>query len=317
MINNLVKKDTSSILNIAKILSILCVILAHSRINDYSYYSHLAERLGCLGVVTFFFIAGYFFNISKYGFVPFFKKKVTSIFIPWLFWGSVVFIISNSPKNIISWLNWMIGNGTYLYYLTMLIICYLLFSISENKVFCYSAIFLNVTSLLLTSFNILESHLEINNYLNPFNWIGFFALGILLKNIFFNFLIFINKHKFKIIVSYIFFLLISINLEIEHGYFSKFAVINEVLGMITIFSISCLKFFSKQSILKIAGYTFTVYLIHFVVFPIRKFLIVNHITQFFNPLIYLFFCLFIIAVGRYIATKIKLLKLYNILLGIR
>lgn len=297
MINNLIRRDTGSILNIAKIFSILCVILAHSRINDCSYYSHLAERLGCLGVVTFFSIAGYFFNISKYGFA--------------------VFFISKEPKNFISWGNWIIGNGTYLYYLTILIICYLIFSISEKIFFCYLIIFLNIVSLLLTSFNIINSYLDINNYLNPFNWIGFFAVGILFKNYFFNFLVFINKYRFRIIILYLLFLLLSINLETEHGYFSKLAIINDLLGMIAVFSISCLKFFNKKNILKIADYTFTIYLIHFLVFPIRKFLIINYATQFFNPLVYLIVSLFIVLIGKYIAEKINLLKFYNTLLGIR
>jgi fucose 4-O-acetylase-like acetyltransferase len=74
--------NTSNIFDVVKVFAIISVILAHSRVNDSSLYSVLAERIGAIGVITFFFISGYFFNQSKYGVKIFFLKKVKSIFVP-------------------------------------------------------------------------------------------------------------------------------------------------------------------------------------------------------------------------------------------
>jgi fucose 4-O-acetylase-like acetyltransferase len=117
--------NISSVFNSAKVLSILSVILAHSKLNDDSFYNNIAERLGCIGVITFLFISGYFYNISKYGIQSFFFKRIKTIIIPWLFLGTVVFVFSRKELTLISWFNWIIGNGTYLYYLTILMLCYI------------------------------------------------------------------------------------------------------------------------------------------------------------------------------------------------
>ncbi|WDO14471.1 acyltransferase family protein [Flavobacterium sp. WW92] len=311
--------EVSSSFNIAKIFSILSVILAHSRINDDSYYSAIAERIGCLGVVTFFFISGFFFNISKYGTGKFFKKKITSVIIPWAFLGSITFVISDHPKNFISWFNWVIGNGTYLYYLTVLMFSYGVFAFFNKKIFAYVFIFLNIISLFITSQGYLQyiNLHEINNYLNPFNWIGFFSLGYIIKDKFTDVLHFLNKYAIYVLITYVIFLLFSVRLEDEYGYFSKFALVNEVMGMLLIFSISTFKFFNRVNFLRIADFTFTIYLTHFLVFPLRRFLIQNYWSQFLNPIIYMLACLLLIWIGREVAKRINLLKLYNTLLGIR
>ncbi|KQS48660.1 hypothetical protein ASG38_05850 [Flavobacterium sp. Leaf359] len=310
---------TSEIFNVAKVFFILSVILAHSRVNDSSFYSAIAERLGCLGVITFFFISGYFFNISKYGVLGFFKKKITSIFIPWLFLGTLVFVFSDYPKSLNSWLNWIIGNGTYLYYLTILIFCYLLFSFFNKKGASYFFIISTIISLFLTSFDFfgyLDPY-KINNYLNPFNWIGFFSLGHIMKNRVIGLIPFLNKNAPYILFFYFIFIWISIKAEGHYGYFSKLAIPNEILGMTVIFSISSLKIFRKENFIKISEFTFSIYLIHFLVFPFRIFLIQNYWSQFINPIIYMLICILLIITGKFIAKKVGLTKMYNTLIGLR
>jgi len=319
MNRNLANTDISSIFNIAKVFSILSVVLAHSRLNDGSFSSALAERIGSLGVITFFFISGYFFNVSKYGVVSFFKKKINSIFIPWLFLGSLVFAVSSQPKNLMSWFNWIIGNGTYLYYLTILIFCYLIFSFLKRKTIAYFFIFTTIISLFLTSFDFFgySKMQNINNYLNPFNWIGFFSLGYVLKDKAAGIFYFLNKNVFYILVFYFLFVVASVKVENEYGYFSKLAIPNEILGMIAIFSISTLKIFRRENIIRISDFTFTIYLIHFLTFPFGRFLVKNSWTQFINPIIYILICVLLIVTGKYISNKLGLNRMYSTLIGIR
>lgn len=312
------KEETNTFFNVAKVFAILSVILAHSKLSNNSILSSLASCFGCIGVTTFYFISGYFFNITKYGTKVFFFKKIFSIVIPWFFWGTIIFFISAQAKTLSNWFNWIIGNGSYLYYLTILFFCYFVFTISEKKYFVISFIFLNIVSLFITSYYLGEkSNIHINNYLNPFNWIGFFALGVVMKDKFYIYLSYIRKFKFQIIFIYALFLIVALTFGNEFGYFSKSAMFNETLGMLALFSLSTFSFFKKSKLILISKYTFTLYLIHFLSFPLRKFLIINDYTQFINPFIYLFACMLVIKTGLFFSKKLNLESLYATVMGLR
>lgn len=69
--------------------------------------------------------------------------------------------------------------------------CYLIYwKAYKSKTLCIISVFLTITSLLLTAFGRLPAVVDtdkwaftyLNPYLNVFNWIGMFALGILAKN---------------------------------------------------------------------------------------------------------------------------------------
>ena len=293
------------------------VILAHSKMNDSLFLSGLANRVGCVGVPVFYFISGYFFNINKYGAKIFFQKKITGILIPWFFLGTLLFLLSKQNLNIINWVNWILGNGSYLYYLSMLFVCYVVYGFTQNKYFIYFVIFLNIVSLVITSFNIYNIQNEINSYLNPLNWLGFFGLGILLKNYLEVLLHFLNKNLFLICLTYIAFAIVSVFLENEHGYFSKFALVNELIGLLVVLALSTIYFLKSKIIIDVARFTFSIYLIHFLMFPLRKLLIVNHYTQFLNPILYLICCYLLIKVGLYFSKLIRLDKQYTTIMGLR
>jgi fucose 4-O-acetylase-like acetyltransferase len=319
--------NVSSVFNVAKVLSILSVILAHSRINDSSIFSTIAEMFGAIGVVTFFFISGYFFNVSKYGVNAFFKKKIKSIIIPWLFLGTLVYIIGNK-FSFLSWIYWIVGNGTYLYYLSVLMACYVISSFFFKKWHRYFFIVLNIISLILTSFGLIDEiwikvfgFSSFNNYLNVFNWIGFFTLGILFKGKIEFWLYKLKNNIIIILSSYVLIIFISLSLDsfnvVGGGYFSKLAIPLELIGILVVFSLSTLTVFHNQIIYRISDFTFSIYLIHFLVFPFRRFLISGYFFQFINPVFYLLLRSGIILIGIQIAKKIKLENLFNVLMGLR
>lgn len=316
--------NVSSIFNIAKVLAILSVILAHSRVNDSTIYSTLAEIIGAIGVVTFFFISGYFYNGSKYGISVFFLKKIKTIIIPWIFLGSVVFFVGNK-FSFLNYANWLIGNGTYLYYLSVLMMCYLLSSFFKQQWHRFFFILLNIISLLLTSFGVIDQiwgnvldFTPFNNYLNIFNWIGFFSLGILFQGKMQHLLFILNKNIVSILILYVIVVFFSLLFEPNAGgYFSIFAIPLEITGLLALFSLSTLPVFHQKIIYKISEFTFTVYLIHFLVFPFRRFLISNYFFQFLNPVVYLLICIGLILIGKYVSKKIKMESLFTTLMGVR
>ena len=316
--------DVNSVMNVAKFFAIISVIMAHSRNVDYFFYSNITERIGAIGVITFLIIAGYYFNVDKYGVQLFFKKKNTSIVVPWMFTGTILFLIGHR-FNFSDWLKWIIGNGSYLYYLSMLMLCYLILSFFNKKNHLFLFVFLIVISLITTSFGVLDiiflkyfEVLEINNYLNVFNWVGFFSLGILFKNNLMGLLMFAKKYRIAIILIYMLSLIIGFYFEPDYGgYFSKLATPMELLGAIFIFSLSTITCLNNKFINTIAELTFAIYLTHFLTFPVRKFLIHTPAWEFINPLIFLVFNCILLLLGRYFSKIINMENWYCLLLGIR
>lgn len=316
--------NINSSMNVAKCIAIISVIMAHSRNTDYYFYSNVTERIGAIGVITFLIIAGYYFNVEKYGVKSFFKNKITSIVVPWVFTGTILFLIGHN-FNFQDWMKWIVGHETYLYYLSMLMLCYLFLSFFNKKTYLVLFVLLNLASLLATSFGVFDylffkyfKVVEINNYLNVFNWIGFFSIGILLKNNLKNIMVFLKRNIIIITATYILSLIIGFYLEPAYaGYFSKLAIPLELLGVIFIFSLSTITWLNNKFVHNIAELTFEIYLTHFLTFPIRKFLIHTPIMEFINPFIFLGFNCALLLIGRSFSEKINLENWYCLLLGIR
>lgn len=298
--------------------------MAHSRNINYGYISYLTERLGALGVISFLFIAGYYFNPWKVGVKSFFLKKITTIIIPWVFTGTIVYLVVNK-FDILTWLSWLVGIGSYLYYLTILMVCYLVFSFVKDTRLVYIFLALNVLSLCFTSFGLLDAFIKnyssyntINNYLNFFNWAGFFALGILCKNNFDTILRTFDKYIMIILLSFLSLLFLGFLIEPNYGgYFSFLGLPCEVFGTILLFYCSKHRFFKKKIFHLLSDFTFTIYLIHFLVFPFRRILPQNQIFEFINPVCYLALSVILIYSGQLVFQKIKIPGTYSILFGLR
>lgn len=233
-----------------------------------------------------------------------------------------MFFVGN--RGFFNWINWIVGNGTYLWFLTMLVCSYfVLYYIKDNKNWLFLAIILNLTSLIITSFGYLNSIAEyagitINNYLNIFNWIGFFALGILSQKRLVHFIYFLRRNIIIILVLFLIALSVSVYMEpIYAGYFSKLAVPVEVLGCLTILALSTLKLFDKKIILSISSFVFTIYLTHFLVFPIKRILGNTMIFELINPIVILIVNFLILVLGMWVFKKIGLVYMYSLCLGIR
>jgi hypothetical protein len=237
--------------------------------------------------------------------------------------GTIVFWVAKS-NNKIGWLNWIIGNGTYLYYLTVLLVCYiLLFKYASNKVVLIVVILVNVILIILTSYGFLVTlsssiGFKLNNYLNVLNWIGYFALGILAKDWLYKILSIINQKFYFVVFVYLGCLIASLYIEpYQGGYFSKFAIPLQIMGGLMILSISTLRIFDNHIINETSKFTFAVYLTHFLIFPIKRLMFHSIIFDFVNPLVILLVNVLFLIIGLKIAKLLKIGRLYKSCLGIR
>ena len=185
--------NESKIVYRLKALALVSIVAAHSpytMLNNGIVLSFF-QRFSTVGVVIFFFLSGYYYSVDgfkqKYNFSKFWKKKIKNLIIPWLVNGSLYFILltvsGTKQMNGLEYINFIIGNGSVLYYLTMLCICYLIcWNFLKRKTFLWGCVIVTIISVLLTGCEKNGTYLNMwNPYMNVLNWIGFFAFGILAK----------------------------------------------------------------------------------------------------------------------------------------
>ena len=182
-INSYLKTGISSVKGIA-IISVICAhcgsVQAENVIVKESV--QLLSILGGIGVLVFFTVSGMLFHYDKYSIKEFFIKKVFYLIVPWFISGTAVYLyvyLRKPPISFVSWINYIIGNGSYLYYMTVLLLFYLLFFFVKPLRSRVSLIICEAVTLVSILF--FYDKIFISPYLNVFNWIGFFALGINIK----------------------------------------------------------------------------------------------------------------------------------------
>lgn len=165
-------------------LAIISVISAHCNAvldttNRFAVMSSLLlQNIGTLGVICFFVISGMLFHHPGKNLGQFFEKKIRNIIIPWFISATCVYLyvyLRKPPITLKGCLNFVLGNGSYCYYLTVLMVLYALFTLLP---------FMRKNSVLLICEGITVVSIVwfyniggVNPYLNIFNWIGYFALG--------------------------------------------------------------------------------------------------------------------------------------------
>ncbi len=168
-------------------LSIISVICAHcNSIEGGGYFvrfsSLLLQNWGTIGVICFFILSGALFDAEKGTGKEFLGKKAKSLCVPWLISGLAVFFyvyLRKPPITIKNMLNYMIGNGSYLYYMSMLFICYLIFRFLPFMRTIPALIICIILTIISTMF--FYSPFNRSPYMNIFNWVGYFALGAIIR----------------------------------------------------------------------------------------------------------------------------------------
>lgn len=174
-------------------IAILSVIAAHVNVlentnilrasltNGISYF-------GQLGVIIFLLTGGFLYHREKGDNCIYFQKKLRTLVVPWLVCSTITYVVSSLLSNkssIAGYLRWISGSGTWYYYIVIYLLFLFVFKwIWENEGCLVICILLNGISLYLGESFLARLGYEgiyITPYLNIFNWIGFFALGILIR----------------------------------------------------------------------------------------------------------------------------------------
>lgn len=265
-------------LYIVKALAILSVVCAHcgNVPEGYSSLNQIASvwlgYCGTMGVPVFYFLSGYFFENNKRNWIDFWKMKGISIILPWIFCATILWFYVVLRKGGISfegWLKFVLGNGSSFYYLTVLILFYLvMFRIKRIKGVCGICIALSVISVIMTGQGInFINKFFINAYLNPLNWIAYFAAGILMRR--YNYM---GKFReiSRIVLPWILVLyLLAAGIHYMNGwswtYWSKMAIINITIQMLMCFGLAdyimSKELFTARWV-RVGEISYTIYLCH-------------------------------------------------------
>ncbi len=133
-------------------------------------------------MICFFIISGYLFHYRPERATDFFKKKIKVLVVPWLISATLVYFyvyLRKPPINFIGWLNFVVGNGSYCYYMTVLLALYIIFyffpCMRTNGALIICILISVISSIWFYQWG------DFTPYLNVLNWIGFFSLGLFLQ----------------------------------------------------------------------------------------------------------------------------------------
>lgn len=320
------ERALSSTFSTARIYFLISIVAAHLSFPG-TFSSILLSRIGTLGVVGFLVMAGYFYNPSKFGsFANMLKKKAISVVLPWFVMGFITWgynaVLVPQRRSVVELLKWVFGNGTFLYYMPVLVLCFVFFY-KHNKVSLSAAVIINLVSVVLTAAGVLKpvtDALHITSYLNGFNWFGFFALGMLLQSVNEEMLqSFFKRYRFLFIGSFaICYVTMLVLKDVKLDYFSYLAIPYELMGVMAVFSVSTFNLTDKKIFSYLSSSSFTIYLIHMIFIGLLDgYLAQLRVLRLLSPIIIILPSFLLLMIGFFVSKKIKLEKLYCLLTGLR
>ena len=337
MNNSVESRDLNCQLYCMKAAAIVAVILRHSCFSELSnpLDRSIVGVLSSYGVFTFFVLSGYF--SKKESFCITVSKQWKRLIVPWLFWGSLLFLLvlrAGEDFSLSHFFNHMIGNRSSYYFCSMLLLLKLTFFLYPEKhksktVVCILLMAASVASLSLTAVGVLPdnsvSGLSVFEYLNPYlnvlNWVGMFALGVLMKEYDFFHVLGETSCLIKSALASVCVLIVCLAVVFgQSSYFSLFGYLSEF----SLFLLTCITstFFSgftlQKQIVYIGRNTYPLFFLHY---PLLSILSRGDsfrssvIAIFTRPFVCIALILIVLALFDYISKKLKIEKVYRILTG--
>lgn len=282
------------------------------------YLDRVRGMYGMLGVGGFFICSGYFFSAKKAQSLTYWKKRSKNLIAPWLLLGVLTRIWTNYTGGIFpimkGYLQWVIGKGTWMYFVPVLLELTVVFTICKRKWVIYA---ISVLSLCSNLSVILGHGYEyfLTPYMNPLNWAVFFVLGMCWKekeNLLQIYYMGVFRTAF---VAFFITMVTQLFLNIPSYYWTWLSIPFEISGIILLFGIS---FVMRNCRLfrNIGQNTMFIFMVHMIMYGV----IVNHVSSegilsFFYPVI----TLMITYAGAWILRKILIvcrLEWMNPVLGI-
>jgi hypothetical protein len=265
-----------------------------------------------VGVIIFFIVGGFLYKREVGDSRSFWKKKCVRIIIPWMICSTatyIVTIVSGRDLSIGGYLKWIFGSGTWYYYVVIYTLFLALFKWFYDKdIALYCLIGVQCLALAMASFGATPaSHGSFfTDYLNPLYWIGYFALGILIRKHRWDFLI----RKRRLIIAAVCLGAISAYLLGTYRIFTYFHIITSVFCVSATVIIAAVAYKAATKcwaahIGRIGTYSYCVYLLHMqIVQGIIKRIPEGVLKLVFSPLIGLGTMIVLISVGLFICGKL-------------
>ena len=258
-----------------KVFAILSVITAHISFihgdGAMHWVTTVYASFSTEGVIWFFIMGGFFFSAN--GTWQNFIRKKKSMATAWLVCSLVTYIVCRvivRKASVLGCIQWILGYFTWYYYvvifLALQIIFFLLRKHFRNKYLLCGCCLTTIVSVMLESrysYSLLVLHLP--PYLNVFNWIGYFALGILLRSL--NITDYLSRKS--IFGGFVIGFLCILFLRVFYGPYGYFcfhivSVFDGIFSFMAFLFVS--KFlaekFSYNPILDIGKETYCIYLLH-------------------------------------------------------
>lgn len=187
-----ISERDSYALYFVKAFAILASVAAHtSLIKDTTAFTAVVTRIwdmvSTISVGNFFIVGGILYTRRKGDSASFWKRKGLYVVLPWLFCATLTCTyraVMGHPSDLLGYIRYVLGIGTWYYYVTMYLFLMVFFKLIHNHVpALWGCIAVTVVSLTLRAkyIEIPLDKLVQSEYLNPMYWVGFFALGILLR----------------------------------------------------------------------------------------------------------------------------------------
>lgn len=270
-----ISEEESRYIWILKCVAIFFVVCAHLYpVSENSgtantIASEILHYMGSMGVPVFYIISGYLFAGNKKDFKSFWKGKIKSLFIPWMVCYTLLYfyiVLRKGGIGILSYVQTLLGYQSTAYYLSMLVVLYLIFWISSNLWYVGGLICLSIFSIVCTGwkFGIYRLNDICGTYfLNPLNWILFFGVGLCFRRI--RCSIMLNRSLFLIpllLLSTIY-LLVMNKFEEPVYYFSRYSLIAHMINIPLLFCIAAALSRLRTTLFEDMGKkSFSIYLTH-------------------------------------------------------
>jgi peptidoglycan/LPS O-acetylase OafA/YrhL len=175
-----------------KAVAILSSVAAHTSTIDLTTawsgcITRLWDMFSCISVGAFLMVGGVLYVRAPGDSGSFWRKKAKFMILPWVFCAVLTCAyrhVMGHPSSLLGYIQWVLGNGSLYYYVTVYLVMMVLFKpIWQKPIALWCCVAVSAACLTLRALGV-EIPLDVlidSEYLNPLYWMGFFALGILLR----------------------------------------------------------------------------------------------------------------------------------------
>lgn len=324
----MITNEKSKQIKCMRFFATLSIIMAHVTLPETSkLLNFVYSQLSCIGVPMFLCISGYLFQ-KKVGetYISFLVRKFKTLIVPWLFCSSVVYFWlqfrGHSGFDCSAYVKFILGYGSIYYFVPVLMIIMSVFFVNYSTHMCVAMIVMNLVSSFATASGLMKNiGLESINYINCANWIGFFALGMLIRRGYLKKLLSQISVLIAALAALSASLMLGYAISIDTGYFSWLSLITECAGIVIVYHCSKMRMFRNRAVFCVASSSFCIYLIHQ---PILGFFLKrcqeHSVLLCFLPIVIAFGISGLLYLFNWTLYRLRLLKLQRVVctfLGVR